>query len=162
MIRFFANWRAKRAYIWRSEVKARTNEINAYLSLLNRKQKLTLVEQLNKDADAIEQNIKTESAALETGYFECENGHKMSTQCDCALAGSVAIVHVNDCVFNRFNKGKCFQSGCNKPMKLVKLSEMTGQEKYELEKERKEAEQIVASKREQAKQETVNAEEGNF
>jgi hypothetical protein len=136
MTRFFARVWAKRAYIWRLEFKARTAELTAQLSLNNGNDKKALAQQLNTDADTIEQNIKTETAALQTGYWECENGHKFSAT-------------ITGC------------PNCHQATKFVKLSEMTGQEKYELEKEQKEAEQIVTSKREQAKQEAVNAEECN-
>jgi hypothetical protein len=47
-----------------------------------------------------------------------------------------------------------------KPAKFIKRDQMTGQEKYDSDKERKEAEDIAKSKREQAKAEEENAVNG--
>jgi hypothetical protein len=49
---------------------------------------------------------------------------------------------------------------CKKPANLVKRAEMTGQEKYESDRERNEVEKMVADKRQQAKAEEENAKGG--
>lgn len=87
------------------ETQAATSDFSAQLALNRAREKRALIEQLNKEADAIEQNIKTESENPE--YVALER-----------------------------------------------------QEKYEADREKREAEKIVESKRQQAKQEAVDVEEG--
>ena len=99
MIRFFARFWAKRKYIWKLETEAATNDLSAQLSTNRAAEKRKLAEQLNKEADAIEQNIKTETETAE------------------------------------------YQS-------------LEGQEKYEADSEKNDAEKIVKSKRQQAAEES--------
>ena len=99
MIRFFARIWAKRKYLWKLEVEAETNLLSAQLSANRAAEKKKLAEQLNKEADAIEENIKTETETPE------------------------------------------YQS-------------LEGQEKYEADREKNDAEKIVKSKRQQAAEET--------
>jgi hypothetical protein len=105
MIRFFARIWAKKKYVWRLEVEAATAELSALLSANRAAEKRALAEQLNKEADAIEQNIKTEEATPEYQALE-------------------------------------------------------GQEKYEADREKREAEKIVESKRQQAAQESKAVTDG--
>jgi len=99
MIRFLAGWWSKRAYIWKLEKEAATNDLSAQLSVNRAAEKRALVEQLNKEADGIEANIKAEEEKPE------------------------------------------YQA-------------LQGQEKYEADREKREAEKIVASKRQQAAEES--------
>lgn len=121
-------------------------------------EKRSLIEKLNKEADDIEANIKAVDDKLTIGCWECENGHEIATSCGCASPGGPAFVHIADCVFNGFNAEACPGPGCNKPMKLFSLATMTGHEKYESDKERKEAQTIAENKRATAKAEAKNAE----
>jgi hypothetical protein len=134
---------SKIAYRWRHEREAALNDLNGRLADRTASEKRTLVERLNKEADTIDARIKEVAAMEEKGFWLCENDHEepIST----AFAG-IELEISRDC------------STCHKPMKLVRRDLMSGQEKYESDKERGEAEKIVASKREQAKGETENAE----
>jgi hypothetical protein len=102
MFRALARWWAKRKYTWKQEVEAATNDLHAGLSLRLAAEKRAQIEQLNGEADAIEENIKKVDAE---------------------------------------DAGK----------------EITAQEKYESDRERREAEKIVDSKRQTAKAEEENA-----
>jgi hypothetical protein len=53
---------------------------------------------------------------------------------------------------------KCIE--CSAPTKYLKISEMTGLEKHELDTEKGEAQKVAAEKRNLAKQEQENAEQG--
>jgi hypothetical protein len=98
MIRFFARWWAKRRYIFSMETEAAVHDLNAGLSAQRAKEKRSLVAQLNADADAIDESIKTQTESEE-------------------------------------------------------YKSLTGQAKYEADKEKKDAENIAESKRQQAKEE---------
>jgi hypothetical protein len=76
MIRVLAKWAARKYYIFSQEFQASTADLHASLSLKLAAEKRALIEQLNKDADEIEANIKTVDEKLATGYWECENGHE--------------------------------------------------------------------------------------
>jgi hypothetical protein len=141
MIRFFAKRRAKREYVTKLELESATNEINAQLAENRAKEKRALVDQLNREADDIDTNIAKEEAKLENGYYVCEKGHESEKP---LLNGT-----------NSFSCPDCF-----KPAKLIKLDQMTGQEKYEADKEKDDAKKIAANKRQQAEQEATNATEG--
>jgi uncharacterized Zn finger protein (UPF0148 family) len=72
----------------------------------------------------------------EKGFWACENGHEIQFTKD----GEPAEQIPGDTNF-------CPQ--CGKATKLVKRSEMSGQEKYEFDKDRKAAEKIAAAKRDE-------------
>jgi hypothetical protein len=157
MLRILAKVWARLAYRWQNETQAHTAELNAGLSTRLAGQKHTLAAQLNKEADDIEKRIAEVSALEDAGYWLCVNGHERRL-CSCALFGQVAIVHVTGCPLEPVNGVvKCAEKNCDKPMKLIKRELMSGQEKYESDKERGEAEKIVANKRQQAKAEEDNA-----
>ena len=92
------------------------------------------------EADSIDKNVVEQAKALEAGIWECENGHQKGG----------AFLPESDGVAR-----KCIE--CKAPTTYMKISEMSGQEKYELEKEKGEAQKIAAEKRTMAKQETENA-----
>lgn len=144
MIRFFARRWAKRRYIWNTEIEAATHDLNASLSALRAKEKRAYVAQLRAEADAIDENIKSMDANLEKGFWECENGHESPAQFE---AGAKVDPLTQTCE-------------CGKPAKFIKLDQMSGQEKYESDKQRGEAEKIAESKRQQATEEEKNAEGG--
>jgi hypothetical protein len=76
MIRVFAQWWAKKQYIFKQEVEAATAELYAGLSLKVATEKRAQIEQLNKEADDIDATIKSVDDKLTTGDWECENGHE--------------------------------------------------------------------------------------
>ena len=147
MIRLLAKWAARKYYIFSQEFQASTADLHAGLSLKLAAEKRALIETLNKDADEIEANIKAVDEKLAAGYYECESGHETDKP---LLNGTDSF----SCPFPMADK---LNGVCAKPMKLVSLATMTGQEKYESDKERNEAQTIAANKREQAKAEVENA-----
>lgn len=143
MIRFAAKIWARISYLFVLEVEASKNEINAGTAKRNAADKHKLAEQLNAEADAIDKNIEAEGVRLEAGYWECENGHEWKPST--AFAG----------IELQLPPKECYE--CHTPVKLIKLSKMTGQEKYELEKQKGDAQKIAAEKRALATQEAENA-----
>jgi hypothetical protein len=105
MIRTFAKWRAKRQYVWKLELEAATQDINAQLATNRAKEKRAFIEQLNREADDIEANIAKEEATDE-------------------------------------------------------YKALTGQDKYEADKEKHDAKTIAKQKRKQAEDEANNVSEG--
>jgi hypothetical protein len=140
MLRTFARWFARKKYIFSQEVEAATNDLNAGLSLRLATEKRALIEKLNKEADEMDARIKEVSELEEKGFMLCDNGHE----------NAGAVIHKDGVDMNA-----CFE--CGAPTRLIKRDQMTGQEKYESDKERKEAEKIEKQKRDQAKAEEENA-----
>lgn len=134
MLRTIAKWWAKKKYIWKQEVEASTAELHAGLSFRLAGEKRALIAQLNKDAEDIENNIKSVDEKMAAGYWECANGHENTN-----------VAEADSCV------------DCFKPAKFISQGTMTGQEKYESDKERTEAEKIAENKRATAKAEEENA-----
>ncbi len=66
------------------------------------------------------------------GFFLCENGHER----DGAHYPETDIA-----------QAKCID--CSAPAKFIKRSEMTGQEKYDSDKDRKDAEKMLAGRRQE-------------
>jgi hypothetical protein len=89
----------------------------------------------------MEARIKQVSELEEKGFYSCENGHESMIG---DLKGSDEWV--------------C--SICHEPAKFIKRDQMTGQEKYLSDKERKQAEKVAEYKRQQAKAEEENAANG--
>lgn len=139
MFRFLAKVCAKLAYRFKLEKEAATNDLNAGLSARLAREKRKFVEQLNKEADVMETRIKQVAEMEEKGFWLCENGHEQED----AEPDGLAKLSI-DC------------DKCDAQSKYIKRSEMSGQEKYESDKERGETEKIVQSKRDQAKDETKN------
>jgi hypothetical protein len=156
MIQFFARIWAKHSYVFQLESEASKNLINAGLAEKRAGEKRAYADQLEKEAVQIEKRIAHVVELEEKGYWLCENGHEHTIYCGCARPGDVAVVHGDGCLLTP--PVRC--SECGKSMKLVKRSEMTGQEKYESDKERKEAEKVIEDKRAIAKQESETAKGG--
>lgn len=165
MHRFIARIWAKQKYIFSQHSEAATNDLHAGLSLRLASEKRSLVETLNKEADDIEANIKSVDEKLTAGYWECEKGHEYQASCGCAGNNGLALVHESHCHLEgiTLQDGKPTNSDarmacpeCFKSARFISLATMTGQEKYESDKERGEAEKIAKSKREQAKAEEEN------
>jgi hypothetical protein len=142
MIRALAKWAAKKYYVFNQEFQASTADLHAGLSLRLAGEKRELIEKLNKEADDIEANIKAVDEKLATGYWECENGHEEPQS---TAFAEIELEIARQC------------STCHKPMKMVRRDLMTGQEKYESDREKAEAQKIATNKRAQAKAEEENA-----
>jgi hypothetical protein len=140
MTRIIAKVIARWKYILSQELQAATADLHAGLSLKLASEKRVLIETLNREADVIETNIKSVDEKLGAGYWECENGHE-SVDALLPKKGDPALRICRT---------------CKATARFVSRDLMTGQEKYESDKERKEAEQIVARKRAQAKAEGEN------
>jgi hypothetical protein len=167
MIRFFAKRYARVRYRFNQETEAASNDLNAGLATRLAKEKRTLVARLNAEADQMDARITEVGEMEEKGYWLCENGHEIQLSCHCAGNSGEAIVHTAACplpddatkdgqpIANAVTSLRC--DDCGKPMKYIRRDQMTGQEKYESDKERKEAEQIAADKRAQADKLEANA-----
>lgn len=105
MIRLIARFIAKKQYVFKLFHEAETSSINAQLAQNRASEKRVFIEQLNKEADDIEQNIAREE---ETEEYKA----------------------------------------------------LTGQEKYEADREKDEAKKIATEKRRAAEQEATNVSEG--
>lgn len=141
MLKFIAKRYAKAAYVFRQHVEAETNLLNAGLALRTAEEKRTLAGQLTEQADQMDARIKEMDAKLDVGFWECEEGHE----------NPVDKVKVDD----GWHGVVC--PTCDRPANLIKRDQMTGQEKYESDRERKDAEDLAKQKRDQAKAEEENA-----
>jgi hypothetical protein len=150
MLRALAKMWAKLSYVWQLEIEGSKSELNSKVAAQNAETSRKLALQLNAEADGIDKNIEAEEERLEKGYWECENGHE-AAKCDLGLCDEHEAMQCDECKTGTKN---C--ADCGKPMKLIKLSEMSGQEKYELDKQKKEAQGMVAEKRKMADQEVEN------
>jgi hypothetical protein len=142
MLRMFARWWARKKYIFSQEVEAATNDLNAGLASKLAAEKSALITRLEAEADEMDARIKEVSELEEKGYWLCENGHERGFV-DQPSEGAPTFCRV-----------------CQSPAKLIKRALMTGQEKYESDKERGQAEDIAKQKRDQAKAEEENAANG--
>jgi hypothetical protein len=154
MIRFIATIWSKWSFVFAKEVEAGKHVWAAKVAERNTALTKTLIAQLTKETDAMEVRVKQMIEMEEKGFWECENGHEHSIQCGCASPGDTAIVHVHDCLLSP--PVQC--SECGKPMTLIKRSEMTGQAQYESDKDRKDAEKLVAARREEIATQTKDLE----
>jgi len=148
MTRFLAQWWAKRKYIFSAEVDAATHELHAALSAQRAQEARAMIAQLNKEAEEIEENIKRVAEMEEKGYWLCENGHE-------EVGPTKEYLETNGKVPA---EKRCFS--CSSPAKFIKRSLMSGQEQYESDQERKEAEKVAESKRQAAKQQEEEAAKG--
>ncbi|HEY2471048.1 MAG TPA: hypothetical protein VGI45_24850 [Terracidiphilus sp.] len=140
MLKFITKRWAKIRYVFNQHVEAATNDLNASLALRTGDEKRTRAVSLKTEADEMDARIKEVGALEERGYWLCENGHENTE----APAVPQDEGHQITCV-------------CGKLMKLIKRDLMAGQEKYESDKERGEAQKIADQKREQAKAEEDGA-----
>lgn len=132
MIRILARIWAKWAYVFRKEGEAEMHLLSARVAERSAKLTRDTIAQLTKDADGMEARIKQVAEMEEKGFWLCEDGHE-NTQERKQEPGEEG--------------GRWICKECFKPLKFVKRSEMSGQEQYESDKDRKEAEKIAAAKR---------------
>jgi hypothetical protein len=131
MIRVFAKWYGKWKYVLAKETEGAMHEWSAKVAEKNASMTRDLIAHLTKDADAMEARINQVVEMEEKGYWECENGHESAAQ---------------------FNEGarvdpltdKC---DCGAQAKFIKRETMSGQEKYDSDKDRKEAEKMLEARR---------------
>jgi len=158
MLSLFARIWAKWKYRFELLHEAYRTEINAQLAENRAAEVRTLVTQLRAKADDMENRIKEYAEKEEKGFWLCEKGHETSSDCSCARPGDIAIVHVEGCHAEPSEFKKCPQ--CGAATKFIKRSEMTGQEKYESDKERKDAETMAEQNRQLATEKEKTAEGG--
>jgi hypothetical protein len=132
MLRAFAQWWAKRKYVLNKELEAGMHLWSARVAEQNAQMSRDLIAKLKVEADAFEARIKDVADMEEQGFWLCENGHEKGG----ALSPDADGV-----------ARKCIE--CSAPAKFIKRSEMTGQEKYESDKDRKDAEKLLEGKREE-------------
>src|ERR1035441_3142051 len=129
MLNLIAKWWAKKRYVWAELSQAANLDLNASAAQYKANQRREEVKALTEQADAIEANIKRLDELEEKGYWLCENGHENG---DAILPEGA-------------EQRAC--PVCRKPAKYIRKDLMTGQEKYESEKERKEAVQMAEANR---------------
>lgn len=142
MLRFFTRWKAKRDYINAHEVNAVHADLQAGLALVRARDRRASAKALNDQADAIDKRDQEFEEMEENGYWLCENGHENQ---------------INEKEEQRYY-GQGIHCNCGAPTKFIKRSEMSGQEKYESDKERKETQKMADSYRAQAQEEIKEAE----
>lgn len=157
MLRFIAKRYAKAQYRFRQLVEAETNELHAKLADQLAKEHRTSAAQLAKEADEMDARIKEVEEMELKGYWACDEGHERLNRCSCADQDFEPFVHSEACPLCPVNGVVRCQNG--QPMKLIKRDQMSGQEKYESDKERGEAQDIAKQKRAQAEEEVKSAEE---
>jgi hypothetical protein len=136
MIRLIAQWWARVQYVFKEEASAAVLELNSSAALYRAEERRKAAKQMNEQADGIEANIKEVDEKMEKGFWQCEAGHEKG---DAFLPEQV-----DDTTRKRLE--------CKAPAKLIRADLMTGQEKYEAAKERKEAEGMAAGNRAAAKE----------
>ncbi|SPF55150.1 hypothetical protein SBA4_6980008 [Candidatus Sulfopaludibacter sp. SbA4] len=104
-----------------------------------------IITKLTEEADAFDARIKQVPEMEEKGFWLCENGHEVEVG-----------EHDAENIANGTQNGQKRCAGCDSITKLIKRSEMSSQEKYESDKERKEAEKMAAAKREEIAQHEEN------
>jgi len=136
MLRFVLTRFAKLSYISKLEKEAGLNiwmgKVQQAKGAAERKQ----AADMKSDADAREARIKEMAEMEEKGFFTCENGHEQ--------ADAPSFFEGKE-----ITAPKC--DACGKPLTLIKRATMSGQEKYESDKARKESEDLLADLRTQIK-----------
>jgi hypothetical protein len=132
MIRAYAKWKAKHDYILAEEKDAAMKDLNASAALYRAGQRRKEVKRMNAEAQKIEDTIKEVDEKMAKGFWQCECGRE-----------NLEVPAVPQ------DEGAAIHCECGKAMKLVRTDLMTGQEKYEAEKERNV--QMAAANRQAAK-----------
>jgi len=130
MLRFLGKIYAKLSYVFSLEVEAGKSDLNAAVAARNAAEQRKLVATLKAEADGMDKRIAEMTRMEEDGFYLCDNGHEKGGAFQPGADGETR---------------KCIE--CQAPAKFIKRSEMSGQEKYESDKERKDAEQMAADKR---------------
>jgi len=145
---FYTRWKAKRDYINAHEINAVHADLQAGLAELRARDRRASAKALNDQADAIDKRDKEFEEMENKGYWLCDNGHEYEG------IPPVTQEELKVCF-------ECVESGIpadQRNMRFIKRSEMTGQEKYESDKERKETQKMAADHRARAQEEIKEAE----
>jgi hypothetical protein len=147
MLRATATWLARWKYIWNKESEAGLNEWSARVAEQRAKDSRDLIVKLTNDADELEARIKQMAEMKEKGFWLCEDGHE-KPKCMLSLCDEHEEMQCKDCkAESAGNPVTC--DACDKPMRLIKRDLMTGQEKYDSDKGRKDAEKMLAARRQE-------------
>jgi hypothetical protein len=141
MIRLLARFWAKWEYVWKHETEAARNDLNAGLALKTADDKRALVKAFEDEAAVMKKRVAKVTEMEGKGFWLCEDGHEepLST----AFEG-IELELSRNC------------SSCQKPMKHIRRDLMTGQEKYESDKDRNDVEKMIKEKRQLAEAEKDN------
>jgi len=160
MLRFLGRRWAKINYIFRQEKEAATNELLSKLALRTAGEHRDLAAKLSADADTMDARIKEVAEMEEEGFWVCENGHEDSStkppfrECEECRSKPGSPILCSDCLKRRDEVAQTAPfrcHNCGKPGEFIKRDQMSGQEKYESDKERGEAQKMADQKRAQAK-----------
>ena len=154
MIRTLARWWARRRYIFKQEFEAALEDLQAALSAQRAKEKRDLAAQLRKESDDMETRVKQMAEMEEKGFWLCDDGHEIPVS-----EGETRHKEQDEERIVHDVRQSCSQ--CGKEAKLIKRSDMTGQEQYESDKGRKEVETMIAEKRKLAEQHDTDAKGGD-
>ena len=169
MIRSLARWYARRKYRWATELEAGVADLQAALSAQRAGQKRDMAAQLRKEAEGMEAHVASMTEMEEKGFWLCDNGHEKADaflrtslkpdfkECDDCAKNPGSPVLCDDCLKRRAGR-TCLD--CKAPTKFIKRDLMTGQEKYESDKQRKEVETMIAEKKKLADQYDTDAKGG--
>jgi len=147
MLRAIATWFARWKYVLAKEQEAGLNLWSARVAEQKAKETRALIPELEQEADELEARIKQMAEMEEKGFWLCDNGHD-KPKCTLALCDEHEGSMCKECKTGAVGDvPNCEQ--CGKPMKSIKRSEMTGQEKYESDKDRKDAEKLLAGRRQE-------------
>ena len=141
MLRALATWIAKWKYVWNKETEAGLNTWSARVSERKAKETRDNVAKLKAGADELEAHIKKVAEMEEKGFWLCDSGHEKQD----AFIPESADDTTRRCL------------DCKAPAKFIKRSEMSGQEKYESDKDRQEAEQMLAARRKEIEDKETEA-----
>ena len=136
MLRAFATWYARWKYRVNKEVEAGMHEWSARVAEQNAKASRDLIVKLKVEADAYEARIKSVAEMEEKGFWQCADGHEIQFTKD-------------DLPVEQEPGDTKYCPDCGAPTLLIKRSEMTGQELYESDKDRRDAEKLLAGRREE-------------
>jgi ssDNA-binding Zn-finger/Zn-ribbon topoisomerase 1 len=118
MIRLLARWWARWSFVWAKEVEGGKHEWAARVADRNAAMTRDIISRLTKEADDMDVRIKEVAEMEEKGFWMCENGHESEK----AQPSETSTDNL------------CPE--CGAKVQLVKRSEMSGQEKYESDKDR--------------------------
>src|ERR1017187_1680987 len=96
MIRTLARWWARRKYVWKIEIEAVTQDLQADLSAQRAKEKRDMTAQLRKEADDMETRVKQMAEMEEKGFWLCDDGHE-TPKCTLGLCDEYEAMQCDEC-----------------------------------------------------------------
>lgn len=137
MLRDIATWWSRWVYVWRKENEAGLHSWSARVAERNAEMTRAAIAKFTKEAEAFDVRIKQVAEMEEKGFYVCDDGHESAKP----------FLNGTDSFSCPFPIAKALNGVCAKPAKFIKRSEMSGQEKYDSDKERKDAEKLLEAKR---------------